>query len=87
VKAGESLSMQYHRIKEETMIVESGHILLETGMSEDSLEKIDFVAGAVFHIVPGRIHRLTAKVDTRLYEVSTPHLDDVVRLQDRYGRR
>ncbi len=78
--------MQYHRIKEETMIVESGHCLLETGMTEDSLETIDFTAGSVFHIVPGRIHRLTAKTDCRLFEVSTPHLNDVVRLQDRYGR-
>lgn len=69
------------------MIVESGHCVLETGLDENQLEKIDFTAGSVFHIQPGRLHRLTAKTDCRIFEVSTPHLDDVVRLKDRYGRK
>ena len=69
------------------MIVESGHCRLETGMSEETLETIDFLPGNVFHITPGRLHRLTAKTDCRIFEVSTPPLDDVVRLKDLYGRK
>ena len=86
VKAGESLSLQYHRIKEETMYLESGDILLEAGDSEESLAPVEFKAGSVFHIPPGTLHRLTARTDCRIFEASTPHLDDVVRLQDKYGR-
>lgn len=86
VKAGESLSLQYHRVKEETMYFESGSCLVQTGANEDSLDTHTFQPGDVFHIRPGTLHRLTAQTDCRIFEVSTPHLDDVVRLQDRYGR-
>lgn len=86
VRAGESLSLQYHRQKVETMFLESGDCLLEAGDSETSLAPVHFVPGAAFHIPPGIIHRVTAKTDCRIFEVSTPHLDDVVRLKDRYGR-
>lgn len=86
VKAGESLSLQYHNIKEETMFLESGEILLESGTSEANLKPVPFAAGTAFHIPPGVLHRLTAKTDCRVFEVSTPQLDDVVRLKDRYGR-
>ncbi len=86
VKAGESLSLQYHRIKEETMFLESGEVLLESGTDENNLQPVSFAAGTAFHISPGVLHRLTAKTDCRVFEVSTPHLNDVVRLKDRYGR-
>ena len=86
VKAGESLSLQYHKIKEETLFLESGHCHLQTGPDAENLQTIDFMPGDVFHIDPGRIHRMTAVSDCRIFEVSTPHLDDVVRLEDRYGR-
>jgi len=86
VKAGESLSLQYHRVKEETMFLESGEILLEAGADENSLAPVPFPSNTAFHIPPGVLHRITAKTDCRIFEVSTPHLDDVVRLKDRYGR-
>jgi len=86
VRAGESLSLQYHRVKEETMYLESGDLLLEAGDDEASLQPVPFPAGHVFHIPPGTLHRLTARTDCRIFEASTPHLDDVVRLKDRYGR-
>ncbi len=86
VKAGESLSLQYHRVKEETMFLESGEILLEAGLDENSLQPVPFPPDTAFHIPPGVLHRITAKTDCRIFEVSTPHLDDVVRLKDRYGR-
>lgn len=86
VKAGESLSLQYHEKKEETIFLESGECLLEAGNSEKDLSTIKMKAGQVFHVPPGRIHRLQAVTDCRFFEVSTPHLEDVVRLKDRYGR-
>jgi len=86
VKAGESLSLQYHRIKEETMYFESGICRLETGPEEAQLETFQCGPGTVFHIPPGQLHRLSAETDCHIFEVSTPHLNDVVRLKDNYGR-
>lgn len=86
VKAGESLSLQYHKKKEETIFLETGECLLEAGKDAQSLESIILNPGDAFHIPPGFVHRMTAKTDCRIFEASTPHLDDVVRLEDRYGR-
>lgn len=86
VRKDESLSLQYHRQKEETIYIESGELWLEFGTTEETLEHITLTAGDTFHIVPGLIHRFNAKTDCRIFEVSTPHLTDVVRLKDRYGR-
>jgi len=86
INAGESLSLQYHEIKEETLRVLDGVVEFVTGDHVDRLETNDLAAGAVFHVSPGTIHRMTAKTDCRLLEVSTPELDDVVRLEDIYGR-
>ena len=86
VKAGESLSLQYHEVKEETLRVLDGVVEFMTGEHVDRLEANELEEGAVFHISPGTIHRMTAKTDCRLLEVSTPELDDVVRLEDIYGR-
>jgi len=86
INPGESLSLQYHKIKEETLYLESGECLLEAGEDESQLKKINLVAGDVFHIPPGYRHRLSAVTKCRFFEVSTPHLTDVVRLQDKYGR-
>jgi len=87
VRASNSLSLQYHRVKEETLFLESGDCELETGDDESSLHPVAFVVGTAFHIPPGRLHRISAKTDCRIFEVSTPHLTDVVRLKDSYGRR
>jgi mannose-6-phosphate isomerase-like protein (cupin superfamily) len=86
VKAGESLSLQYHEVKEETLRVLDGVVEFVTGDDPDRLGSDVLSEGAVFHIRPGTIHRMTAHTDCRLLEVSTPELNDVVRLEDRYGR-
>jgi mannose-6-phosphate isomerase len=86
VRAGESLSMQLHRRKDETIYVHSGRARFEIGESADELESAIVGPEDSFHIRPGIVHRVLALKDTLLLEVSTPHLDDVVRLEDRYGR-
>jgi mannose-6-phosphate isomerase-like protein (cupin superfamily) len=86
INAGESLSLQYHRFKDETLRVLDGVVDLLIGGSADRLAGHRLEAGAVFHVPPGTLHRMTAVTDCRLLEVSTPELDDVVRIDDRYGR-
>ena len=87
VKAGHSLSLQFHRTKDESWLVQSGRARLELGEAGESLLREEVVGpGAAFHYVPGTVHRVTALEDTTILEVSTPHLDDVVRLADAYGR-
>jgi mannose-6-phosphate isomerase len=87
VKAGESLSLQFHREKDESWFVHSGRAELEMGSPGDKSPNSEVVgAGAAFRIRPGTIHRVKALEDTFILEVSTPQLEDVVRLEDRYGR-
>lgn len=86
VRAGEQLSLQYHERKDETIYVHEGRIRAEIGPSPDRLGSREAGPGSVFRLLPGTLHRMTALEDTVLLEVSTPHLDDVVRLDDRYGR-
>jgi mannose-6-phosphate isomerase len=87
VKAGESLSLQFHREKDESWFVHSGRAELEMGSPGDKTPNSEVVgAGAAFRIRPGTIHRVKALEDTFILEVSTPQLEDVVRLEDKYGR-
>ena len=87
VRAGESLSLQFHREKDESWYVESGRAKLELGEAgQEALDEEVVTAGACFRYRPGTVHRITALEDTTILEASTPHLDDVVRLEDRYGR-
>jgi mannose-6-phosphate isomerase-like protein (cupin superfamily) len=87
VKAGESLSLQFHRVKDESWLVRDGRAKLELGSAGDPILKAEVVgAGASFRFRPGTVHRVTALEDTTILEVSTPQLEDVVRLEDRYGR-
>jgi mannose-6-phosphate isomerase len=87
VKAGESLSLQFHREKDESWFVHSGRAELEMGSPGDKSPNSEVVgAGAAFRIRPGTIHRVKALEDTFILEVSTPQLEDVVRLEDKYGR-
>ena len=85
VNKGESLSLQYHEMKEETLFVVSGELRLTIEVDGDRRE-IPLRQGEAFHIPPRMIHRMFAVADTDVAEVSTPELDDVVRLEDRYGR-
>ncbi len=87
VKAGESLSLQFHNVKDESWYVLEGRARLELGKAgEGILEEGVVAAGQAFRFPPGTVHRLTALEDMRILEVSTSELDDVVRLEDRYGR-
>lgn len=87
VKAGESLSLQFHREKDESWLLQSGRAQLEIGKPGDKTPNTEVVGpGAAFRIRPGTIHRVKALEDTTILEVSTPQLEDVVRLEDRYGR-
>jgi mannose-6-phosphate isomerase len=87
VKAGHSLSLQFHRQKDESWLVQSGRAKLELGRTGEGVLREEVItAGAAFHYAPGTVHRVTALEDTTILEVSTPHLDDVVRLEDAYGR-
>ena len=87
VRAGHSLSLQFHREKDESWFVQSGRAKLELGDAGQAALVEEVVgSGAAFHYRPGTVHRVTALEDTTILEVSTPHLDDVVRLEDAYGR-
>ena len=86
IRAGERLSRQYHERKEETICVLEGVLHLEVGKAPN-IEVRLLQPGGVFHVTPGTVHRFCADdVDVRLVEVSTPELDDVVRLEDQYAR-
>lgn len=85
VRAGHALSLQYHNLKDETIYLHSGRVLFEIQEGE-RLIKRDMRPGESVHIVPKTVHRMTAIEDSDILEVSTPELDDVVRLEDRYGR-
>ena len=87
VKAGAALSLQFHKQKDESWLVQSGRARLELGeVGQKVLNEEVISAGAAFRYRPGTVHRVTAIEDTTILEVSTPHLDDVVRLEDLYGR-
>jgi quercetin dioxygenase-like cupin family protein len=85
VRAGHALSLQYHNRKDETILLWSGKILMEV-QEGDKLVGREMQPGDRLHITPGTIHRMTAIEDSDIMEVSTPELDDVVRIEDRYGR-
>jgi mannose-6-phosphate isomerase-like protein (cupin superfamily) len=87
VKSGHSLSLQFHREKDESWLIQTGRAKLELGEVGESVLKEEVIGpGAAFHYPPGTVHRVTALEDTTILEVSTPQLDDVVRLEDAYGR-
>jgi mannose-6-phosphate isomerase len=87
VKAGFALSLQFHKQKDESWLVQSGRAKLELGdVGQKVLNEEVISAGTAFRYRPGTVHRVTALEDTTILEVSTPHLDDVVRLEDLYGR-
>jgi mannose-6-phosphate isomerase-like protein (cupin superfamily) len=86
VRAGEALSLQYHHVKDETIMVLSGRLVLEFFAEGSPLKAHELGPREPFHVTPGLRHRMVAIEDTDVLEVSTPELDDVVRLEDRYGR-
>lgn len=85
INKGEALSYQYHRVKDETIRLLAGVLEMDIEMNGRQ-DKLRLAPGECLHIVPGMKHRMTAVEDCDVLEVSTPELDDVVRLEDRYGR-
>ena len=87
IRAGQALSMQFHREKDESWYVLEGRAEIEmAGVGEKSPLREVVTPGAAFRITPGTVHRVRALEDTKILEVSTPQVDDVVRLEDAYGR-
>ena len=86
VNVGEALSLQYHRVKDETIRLLSGRLRLETEADGGLRETRILEPGDCAHVPPGLRHRMEAIEECDILEVSTPELDDVVRLEDRYGR-
>ncbi len=85
IKKGHALSLQYHNQKDETIFLWSGRMLFEMDVN-GTLVAREMAPGEAVHVVPPTIHRMTALEDCDVFEVSTPELHDVVRLEDRYGR-
>lgn len=86
VKKGNRLSLQYHKVKDESLYIQSGKALLEIADSTGTMVKTEALPGTSFRLPPNTKHRFTAMEDTTFLEVSTPELDDVVRVEDDYGR-
>lgn len=86
IKAGHALSVQYHRQKDETIHLLRGEMIYRVGTTADDMMDISLTAGESFRNTPGTVHQMEAVTDCDVLEASTPHLDDVVRLSDRYGR-
>ena len=87
IKAGEKLSLQYHRQKDETVMVWAGRMRFEHFHDGEAPRFQEMGPGDAFHVTPGLRHRMIAVEDTDVFEVSTTELDDVVRLEDAYGRQ
>ncbi|MCC7007826.1 MAG: cupin domain-containing protein [Acidobacteria bacterium] len=85
IDKGHALSLQYHNVKDETIYLWSGRMLFELDVN-GTLTRREMSPGDCVHVTPPTIHRMTAIEDCDVFEVSTPELDDVVRLEDRYGR-
>ncbi len=85
IKAGHALSVQYHDLKDETIHLLSGEMIYRVQV-DGALKDMQLKAGESYRNTPGVIHQMEAVTDCQVLEASTPHLDDVVRLTDRYGR-
>ena len=83
--AGHRCSLQYHNVKDETIYLHSGRLLFEIEEG-GQIQQREMQPGERVHITPKTVHRMTALEDSDIFEVSTPELHDVVRLEDRYGR-
>jgi mannose-6-phosphate isomerase len=86
IRKGEQLSLQFHREKDEVVYLHEGRIELEIGEAGRPPDVEVVTAGRAYRLRPGMVHRWRALEDSVVLEASTPELDDVVRLEDRYGR-
>jgi mannose-6-phosphate isomerase-like protein (cupin superfamily) len=85
INAGHSLSVQYHNRKDETVHLLNGELIYRVKLGQE-LEDMRLTRGQSFRITPGTVHQMEAVTDCDILEASTAELEDVVRLQDRYGR-
>ncbi len=86
IKAGHALSVQYHTRKDETIHLMSGEMIYRVGSDRETLRDVRLRPGESYRNTPGMVHQMEAVTDCDVLEASTPDLDDVVRLSDRYGR-
>jgi mannose-6-phosphate isomerase len=86
VKQGHRLSLQYHESKDESAYLLRGRLRLTSGPRADDLTTIEIAPGEIWRNEPGTVHTIEAVEDSDVLEVSTPEVDDVVRLEDDYGR-
>ncbi|MGD2071166.1 MAG: cupin domain-containing protein [Gemmatimonadota bacterium] len=86
IDRGEALSLQFHEVKDETIHVLAGTLRFQVGPTPDGLREHVLQRGEGYRIRAGTVHRMEAVTDCDILEASTPHLDDLVRLEDRYGR-
>ena len=86
VEKGSRPSLQFHRRKSESLFLLSGRLRVEMGGSREALTVDEILPGECLDVPRGRVHRVAALEDSVIIEVSTPELDDVVRIEDDYGR-
>ena len=87
IRAGHKLSLQYHNVKDETIYLLAGELRYWVRLTPaGALEDMHLAVGDAFRTTPGTVHYMEAVTDCDVLEASTPHLDDLVRLEDRYGR-
>jgi len=86
VNRGEMLSLQYHQEKDETMLMQKGQMDLQLEGEDGTMHTVRMEPGMCVRIRAGRKHRMVAIDDCEFFEVSSPEIDDVVRLEDKYGR-
>jgi mannose-6-phosphate isomerase len=86
INAGHALSVQYHDVKDETVFLLSGQLIYRI-WENDQPRNVELKIGDAYRVTPHTIHQMEAITDCDILEASTPHLDDVVRLEDRYGRQ
>ena len=86
IRQGHRLSLQFHQKKVETVLLYSGKMTLLIEDEQGAMQEVQMTPGTAHHIPSGRRHRMIAVEDCEVFEVSTPQLDDVVRLEDGYGR-
>jgi mannose-6-phosphate isomerase-like protein (cupin superfamily) len=86
IKAGHALSVQYHNRKDETVYLLAGQLIYRVQEDGAELRDVQLKVGEAYRVTPGTVHDMQAVTDCDVLEASTPDLDDVVRLSDRYGR-
>ncbi len=87
INAGEMLSLQFHRQKDETIYIVTGVMDLQLEGDDGAIQTLRLAPGMSRRILPGRKHRMVGVEDCEFFEVSSPEIDDVVRLEDKYGRQ